>query len=201
LRAGDEPLKGLRVVEAMAQIDIRVEIQEPPDGDVVVRKPRQERRDDGKHLFRLCRRRLAADAQLDFAMLPLADPAGTEERDQRAARAEMPFEPGLPGLSGRKAVAVEECAESRLPEARAQRVRCGRVGARIAQEDVVARGAVLHEATIQNWNSRSRFVRWRADNKTLLVAPITRTYLEQPLLLAQPTPSAEVRFLALPARS
>ena len=52
-------------------------------------------------------------------MLPLAESRGTDERDERAAGRKMLFEPGLPGLAGGKAVAVEERAEARLLETRA----------------------------------------------------------------------------------
>jgi len=120
LRASDQALKGLGVVEAVAQIDPGVEVEEPPDWGCVVREPWQEHRDNGKRLCRLCRGRLAAEAELDFAVLPLADPEGTEEHDQRAARPEMLFEPGLPGLAGGKRVAVEKRAEACFLEARAQ---------------------------------------------------------------------------------
>ena len=46
----------------------------------------------------------------------------------------MLFQPGLPGLPGRKGVAVEEGGQAGVSEARAQRFRRGRVRPRIAQK-------------------------------------------------------------------
>ena len=84
-------------------------------------------------------------------MLPLADAQWTDEHDERAARSEMLFEPGLPGLAGGKAVAVEEGVETRLVEPRPQRLRRGCVRPRVAQKDVVVSGSLAHEVTIHNW--------------------------------------------------
>ena len=57
---------------------------------------------------------------------------------QRPACSKFPFEPGLPGLPGRKAVTIEERAEACLPEARAHRLRRGGIRPRVAQKDVVS---------------------------------------------------------------
>ena len=61
---------------------------------------------------------LAANAKLDLAVLPLADTRRTDEHNQCAARFEVLFEPWLLRLACGKAVAVEECVETRLVEPR-----------------------------------------------------------------------------------
>ncbi len=123
LRAGDEALQPLDVVEARALIDIGVELEKPSDRDGVVREARQELRNDRKDLRCLLGRNLAADPDLDFALLPLPEAVWPDERQKGAAGPEMLFQPRLPGLPGRKGIAVEEGAKSGLLEARAQRVR------------------------------------------------------------------------------
>ena len=67
-------------------------------------------------------------------MLPLADTRRTDEHNQCAARFEVLFEPWLPRLACGKAVAVEECVETRLVEPRPQRRRRGCVRPRVAHE-------------------------------------------------------------------
>ena len=83
---------------------------------------------------RFCGGRLAAKAELDLAVLPLADARGTDEHDERATCPKVLFEPRLPGLSGGQRVAVEECGEARFAEPRPQRLRRGCVRPRVAHE-------------------------------------------------------------------
>jgi len=156
LRARDEALEAFRLIEAVAQIDPGVEAQKAADRDGVVCEPRQQHRDDRKRLPRLCRRRLTVEAELNLAVLPLAEALGSGEHDERAARRKMLFEPGLPGLSGGEVVPIEESVEARLLEPHAQRLRLGRIGPRVAQKDV-ASPAVAHKGTIHKWIAMSRF--------------------------------------------
>ena len=48
---------------------------------------------------------------LDFALLPLSEAVGPDEHEKGAAGPKMLFQPGLPGLPGRKGIAVEEGGE------------------------------------------------------------------------------------------
>ena len=101
-------------------------------------------------------RNLAAQAHLDFALLPLSEALGSDERKKGAAGPKMLFQPGLPGLPGGKGIAVEEGGEARVSQTRAKSFRRGRVRPRIAQKDVVAAHFAAHGAIIHNRRSGSR---------------------------------------------
>jgi hypothetical protein len=89
---------------------------------------------------------LPIEANLDFAMLPLAQAQGSDEHDKRAAGRKMLFEPGLPGLAGGEAVPVEERVEPRVFQVRAQRLRGGQIRPRVAQENIVIFRPTLHRS-------------------------------------------------------
>ena len=84
LRAGDEALQPLGVVEARAQIDIGVELEKPPDRHGVVGEARQEHGNDRKDLRRFFGRNLAARARPGFRAA--ATPRGRLARRAREGR-------------------------------------------------------------------------------------------------------------------
>ena len=98
LRGGEQALQGLGLVEAGAQVDPGVQVQEGAERDVVGLQVRQQDGDDRERARGLLGIGLPDEPELDLAMLPAADAGGAEQDDQGAAMASAVSSSGCQGL-------------------------------------------------------------------------------------------------------